>query len=59
MWHGIGNEAIFIVCSLGGLELVLWGINQFIDLKRAKEDSALLEDLVTTLTIRENSKEEK
>ena len=53
MWHGITVDAIFIVVSLGILELILFGIGQYVDLKRSREDSALLEDLVTTLTLKE------
>lgn len=51
--NGIRGEALFIVGALGALELVLWGISEFIALRQSKEQMELLEDLVTTLVLRE------
>jgi len=63
MWHslfqGITADAIFIVISLGLLELGIFGLGQFIDLKRSKEQVELLEDLVTTMALKEQNGEQQ
>jgi len=47
-------EAIAIIVSLGGLELVLW----LLDRKELREQTALLEEIAVSLSLREANEPE-